>query len=97
MFVIRSKKTGKTFLRLIIHSSGYVAKEWVMFAEERPDTFPEKSKAHVLALELSIPHEYYEVVPLSEVPWQNPISDLCEPEPTDKDEAKFRAQNFPEY
>lgn len=90
MFVIRSKKTGKTFLRLT-DWQGY---EWVMFREEEPTVFEGFHRAAAVLKTYSLDAE---ILPFHVVPLQNPPSEITEPELTEKDEAKFRANHFPEY
>lgn len=84
MFVIRSKKTGKTFLRLL----GNGMHDWVMFREEKPTLFAQRSEAQYEITGLSPVHEnWYEVVGISEVPKAEPDTSALDAIVSEKPEA----------
>lgn len=82
-FVIRSKKTGKTYLR----SNGFGGFDWVMFREEQPDHFDslESATQYMVFLagekrrERPLDASECEIVPIISIPWSDPRNGM----PTD--------------
>ena len=90
-YVVRSKKTGKTFL---VASSKKWERYWVMFREEIPTIWQDERLAYQWLADNSYSLDEVEVVPYSCVLKANWREDEeVDPPMTPEQEAKFRSLN----
>jgi hypothetical protein len=80
-FVLKSRKTGKTYLRDAGANTGIDRWDWVMFVEEGPKTFATRLEALSYGRRILYTRDEntWEVAPLLQVPYADPANDPTAP------------------